>query len=234
MRRSAFIALAVTVGVATAGCSAITPGTATAPSVIQPWHRMTYAPQVVLPFGRLIVMLAGVAVDAADNLYVLDFYGQVWEMAAGAGKPTKLPFTDLGQSVNAAADAAGNLYVTDILKNRVLKLAPGTTSPTVLPFTDLHRIAGVAVDTAGNVYVSDAGSNRVLSLAPGATSPIVLPFNNIQPRGVAVDTGGNIYVADSGGKRVLSLAPGADSPTVLPFNDLKLPSAVAVDTRGNV
>src|SRR6201997_5700592 len=133
MKRSPLIALAVAAGIgaaalSTAGCSTTTSGAPMAPSVIEPFHGVSYAPQVVLPFDKSnITMLAGVAVDAADNVYVLDSYGQVWEWAAGADKPTKLPFTDLGESVDAAADAARNLYVTDISKNRVLKLAAGTT-----------------------------------------------------------------------------------------------------------
>ena len=175
MKRSAFIALAVAAGVATAGCSATIPGTPTAAtslSAAQPSRGVTHSSQVELPFdNHNVIMLAGITVDAADNLYVLDFYGQAWEMAPGADKP-KLVFTDLGRPVDAATDAAGNLYVTDVSQNRVLKLAPRTSTPTVLPFTDLTRLAGVAVDTAGNVYVGDAGNNRILRLAPGATSPI--------------------------------------------------------------
>jgi DNA-binding beta-propeller fold protein YncE len=75
-----------------------------------------------------------------------------------------LPYTGLGRAVDAAADTAGNLYVTDDAKNRVLKLAPGTVSPIVLPFTDLNVIAGVAVDPTGNVYVSDGLHFRILKL----------------------------------------------------------------------
>jgi DNA-binding beta-propeller fold protein YncE len=43
-----------------------------------------------------------------------------------------------------------------------------------------------------------------------------------------------VYVTDFGANRVLKLAPGATGPTVLPFTDLNEPSAVAVDTAGNV
>ena len=91
---------------------------------------MTYAPQVELRFGKLINHLAGVAVDGADNVYVLDsYYGQVWETAAGTDNPKPLPFKDLGQALEAAVDTAGNLYVTDGYHRRVLKLVPGTATP---------------------------------------------------------------------------------------------------------
>ncbi|MCW2664723.1 MAG: hypothetical protein JWP83_5875, partial [Mycobacterium sp.] len=110
MKRSSLIALAVTAGIAaaavsTSGCSTTTTGapatatprSATAPSAIRPPHPVTYAPQVELPFGKLINHLAGVAVDAANNVYVLDlYYGQVWEMAAGTNNLEPLAFKDLG------------------------------------------------------------------------------------------------------------------------------------------
>jgi DNA-binding beta-propeller fold protein YncE len=83
---------------------------------------MTYSPQVVLLFGDLINHLSGVAVDAADNVYVLDsYYGQVLKLAAGASSPTVLPFTDLRQPT-MAVNTAGDVYVLDDGNFRVLKL----------------------------------------------------------------------------------------------------------------
>jgi serine/threonine-protein kinase len=69
---------------------------------------MTYSPQVVLPFGDLINHLSDVAVDAADNVYVLDsYYGQVLKLAAGPSSPTVLPFTDLNGPSAVAVDTPG-------------------------------------------------------------------------------------------------------------------------------
>src|SRR5882757_2790336 len=115
MKRNPLIALAVTAGIAAAAvsiaaCSTTSPGTPTAmtsrsgtaspPSATKPTYPVGYWPQVVLPFGNFINHLAGVTVDTAGNVYVLDLrYGQVWKMAAGSRKPAPLPFTDLGQSV---------------------------------------------------------------------------------------------------------------------------------------
>jgi len=61
-------------------------------------------------------------------------------------------------------DAAGNVYVTDLGTNRVLKLAAGASSSTVLPFNDLDNPSDVAVDTAASVYILDDGHFRVLKL----------------------------------------------------------------------
>ena len=66
-----------------------------------------------------------------------------------------LPFTGLNRPYGVAVDTAGNVYVTDVVNNRVLKLAAGSTTQTVLPFTGLDDPRGVAVDAAGDLYVTD-------------------------------------------------------------------------------
>src|SRR5260370_39086828 len=165
MKRRPLIAVALMAAIAatpvsTAGCSTSSRGTLTPTSpsapvtssqlpnaasptttAINPSHPVTYSSQVVLPFGDYINHLSGVAVDTADNVYVLDFYyGQVWKQAPGASRLTTLACKDIGHPVDVAVDNRGNLYVTDVLENRVLKLAPGVSSPTALPFTDLNQI----------------------------------------------------------------------------------------------
>ena len=66
-----------------------------------------------------------------------------------------------------AVDGAGDVYVTEIGNNRVVKLTAGSSTQTVLPFTGLNQPYAVAVDAAGNVYVADWGNNRVLKLPGG-------------------------------------------------------------------
>jgi hypothetical protein len=109
---------------------------------------------------------AGVAVDAAGNVYVADSdHGRVLKLAAGATTATQLPFTSLSNPHGMAVDTAGSVYVADY--GGVLKLAAGATSPTQLPVTGLGHPGAVAVDTAGNVYVTDLDRNRVLKLSAG-------------------------------------------------------------------
>jgi serine/threonine-protein kinase len=47
-----------------------------------------------------------------------------------------LPLIGVKQPAGVAADAAGNLYVSDLGNNQVLKLSAGARSPSVLP---VHR-----------------------------------------------------------------------------------------------
>ena len=71
------------------------------------------------------------------------------------GPQVTLPFTGLNGPAGVAVDTAGNLYVTDVEHNRVVKLAAGSATQTVLPFTGLNYPNGVAVDAAGDLYVTD-------------------------------------------------------------------------------
>ncbi|MET8877555.1 serine/threonine-protein kinase PknD [Nocardia sp. NPDC004604] len=146
-----------------------------------------------------------------------------------------LPFTDVSLPTGVAVDAAGNVYITDMGNDQVLKLAAGASTPTPLPFTGLKNPQDVAVDPAGTIYVSDTSNDRVLRLAAGASTPTALPFTGLKdPHGVAVDRAGDVYVADRGNDRVLRLAAGASAPTTLPLTGLQGPDGVAVDPAGNV
>jgi len=78
-----------------------------------------------------------------------------------------LPFTGLDDPIDAAVDAAGNLYVADWGNDQVVELAAGSATPVALPFTGLNVPAGVAVDSTGNLYVVDQGNNRLVKLPAG-------------------------------------------------------------------
>ncbi|WP_067678829.1 serine/threonine-protein kinase PknD [Nocardia miyunensis] len=156
-------------------------------------------------------------------------------ITSGYSAQTPLPFTGVSLPTDVAVDAAGNVYVTDMGNDRVVKLAAGASTPTLLPFTGLNNPQGVAVDAAGNIYVTDTSNNRVVKLGVGASTATPLPFTGLRdPQGVAVDPAGDVYVGDRGNDRVVRLAAGASAPTTLPFTGLQDPQGVAVDGAGNV
>ncbi|MBF6466799.1 protein kinase [Nocardia beijingensis] len=156
-------------------------------------------------------------------------------VAPGYSSQTSLPFSGVSLPTGVAVDAAGNVYVTDMGSDRVLKSAAGAAAATPLPFTGLKNPQDVAVDAAGNVYVSDTSNDRVLKLAAGAAAATPLPFTGLKdPHGVAVGNTGDVYVADRGNDRVLKLAAGESAATTLPLTGLQGPDGVAVDPAGNV
>jgi streptogramin lyase len=127
--------------------------------------------------------------------------------SAGPDAPTVLPFEYVDGLGGIAVDAAGNVYVGDSGRDRVLKLAAGADAPTVLPFNHINGVVDVAVDSGGSVYAVDVNHKRVLRLAPGSDTPTTLPFTDLKhPVAVAVDNAGNVYVADVGNDRVFELA----------------------------
>jgi DNA-binding beta-propeller fold protein YncE len=132
------------------------------------WKRMVgwTQTQAVAPFVGLDVP-AGVAVDAAGNVYVADTgNNRVVALAVGSSAPSVLAFAGLDVPAGVAVDAAGNVYVADTGNNRVVALAVGSSAPSVLAFAGLDVPAGAAGDAAGNVYVADTGNNRVVKRTP--------------------------------------------------------------------
>ena len=134
---------------------------------------------------------AGVAVDAAGNVYVADYSGErIWRVDAAGVISTVAGTGEAGYGGDGgaadaalldgpsgvAADAAGNVYVADLSNHRVRRIdASGTISTlagTGEPFDRgdgghasearfSREIAAVAVDPSGNVYVADPYDHTV-------------------------------------------------------------------------
>jgi serine/threonine protein kinase, bacterial len=162
------------------------------------------------------------AVDAAGLVYGTNGGGiapgggcspvHVMRSAHAPSEPTVLPFTGLDGVGGMAVDVAGNVYVGDADRGRVLQLRPGSDAPIVLPFSHIDGLVDVVVDSSGTVYAVDAGQRRILTLAAGSVDPTPLPFTGLDhPVSVATDTAGDVYVVDSGTRRVVELTSGDPS-----------------------
>jgi sugar lactone lactonase YvrE len=174
---------------------------------------------------------AGIAVDAAGNLYIADS-NRIRKISHGAittvaGNGTYGFSGDNGPATSAqlfnpqgvAVDAAGNLYIADTFNNRIRKVS-----------------GGVITTVAGNGTSGINGDN-----IPATTAQLNWPY------GVAVDGAGNLYIANTYNNRVCKVSGGII--TTLAGNgthgyggdngpataaQLSYPDGVAVDAAGNV
>jgi sugar lactone lactonase YvrE len=134
---------------------------------------------------------AGVALDAAANLYVVDQHNNrirkvspalTVTTVAGSGANRFADGTGGAASFNypfgVAADAAGNLYVADTSNHRIRKVTlagevtslAGSGKATFADGTgdaaSFHLPKATAVDAAGNVYVADQWNHRIRKVTP--------------------------------------------------------------------
>jgi len=131
----------------------------------------------------------GVALDAADNVYIANSYNHRIRKITPEGVVSTIVgstqgFRD-GDGTSAqfnypygvAVDAEGNVYVADSFNNRIRKITPeglvSTFAGSTEGFRDgagtsaqFNRPAGVGVDTAGIVYVADYYNHRIRKITP--------------------------------------------------------------------
>ena len=176
---------------------------------------------------------AGMAVDAAGNVYVADADNDTIRKILPDGTVTTLAGTArqagstdaagaaarFSYPTGVAVDAAGNVYVADTLNYTIRKILPAGTVST---------LAG----TAGQIGSADAVGAAARFLVPG---------------GVAVDNAGNVDVADSANGMIRRITPNGLVATIggtryppgsadgagvaASFN---YPEGIAVDASGNL
>ena len=172
------------------------------------------------------------ALDGVGNIYAID--GGSWRVlkidlvtfaTTVVAFPALLPGYAGGGPDGLAADAAGNVFVSDTFNNRVLEWSPGVGSRTILDDTIVSLPRGLALDAAGNLIIADSGNGRVLKLTPGGTvTTLPLPVSSWSGAyqgdvggviSVAVDAAGSIYSLEQGNSHVQVISPA--SPQSITF-----------------
>ena len=163
-----------------------------------------------------------VAVDANDNLYVVDMTARVQKFSADGVFITfwQLPQTDLGKPKGMCRDARGNLVVVEPHYSRINHFTPdgrlvGQWGKYGTNVGQLAMPRAVAVDSGGRMFVSEYGlaervqcfsgnGERVLNVIgrPGAADG---EFNRAE--GLGLDVAGRLYVADSCNHRIQVFSP---------------------------
>jgi len=208
----------------------ITPLTPAASNVAAPGYSST---PTILGSGATFSAAAGVAVDAAGNIFTADYgNGTVNKIPAGGGPVVTM--TGFSNPVGIAVDAAGNIYVTNAGNNTVVKIPLGTGTPVPIG-TGYHNPSGVAVDAAGNVYIADEGSGSIKKISAGTNTANIIATGFGGPYGVALDAAGNIYIADNGAGVIKELPVGGGVGTIISLGSgFSTPFALAVDAAGNI
>lgn len=117
------------------------------------------------------------------------------------------------QPTGVAVDAGGNVYVADMINNRIQKFRGDGTyisqwGSAGTGAGQFKSPSGVTIDASGNVYVADTGNTRIQKftsdgayLAQWGTAGTG-PGEFWTPVSIANDLSGNVYVADRGNWRV--------------------------------
>lgn len=178
----------------------------------------------------------GIALDASDNIYLSDANADVIikvtkdgtaSILAGNGTQASIDGTVTSASFNDpidfVMDGGGNMFVTDLVSNKIRKVTPDGTVTTIAGSgsrgaTDgsalnasFYSPDGIAVDKVGNLYISDFGNNlirkissdRIVSTIAGTgkegnpwVDGIGTAASFISVDCLKVDASGNIYIAD--------------------------------------
>ena len=116
---------------------------------------------------------------------------------------------EFGDLMSVAVSPTGDLYVTDLHRDEVLRLSPFSGEGRVFGGLETGgsgwlRPWGVAVNGEEAVYISDTGNARILRFDPFGNLLAVWGQGILgNPAGMAVDRWGRLFVADAGEHQVL-------------------------------
>ena len=207
-----------------------------------------------------VVPLAGMAVDPAINLFVVEqFNSDVRKISAQGLISTVVGSQGLGYGGDGgpaskariefpsglAIDGNGNLFIADTGNGSVRKVdSAGKISTFAGNFNASRSPYAIAVDGGNNVYVSYSDAFGLTRYSPGGNptdlAPTVFPQEPI-----TVDTAGNIYALNQDG--LVKIAPDGNAIAIGSLNyqfpvdgapaltgGMIAPSALAVDSTGNI
>lgn len=183
------------------------------------------------PLGTGLMQPAGVAVDAAGDVYIVDGTGnQVVRIDAVTGAQTTIGSGLLSPN-GVAVNSAGDVFIADGGNNRVVVVPAGGGPQITAGASGLLTPVQVAVDSSNNLYIVDNGNGRVLEVFANGSAPASVATGLADPQGVAVDSAGNVYISQNSAETVIKVAPGGGTTTV---STGFIPTQLAVDAAGDL
>ncbi len=194
-----------------------------------------------------------VFVDGAGNIYIADTGSDrirkvdpsgIISTAIGGYIGDGVPATEanIRNPSGIVLDGAGNLYITDIVNQRIRKVDPAGTISTIAgggltspgeggPATEasLNLPYDISMDGTGNIYIADRNNHRIrkvnlsgiISTVAGngergfsSDDSLATDTSLSSPSGVFVDGAGNIYIADASNNRIRKVTPSGIISTV--------------------
>ena len=208
----------------------------------------------VVELGSTFTHPAGIALDGANSLYVVDSVANAVTVIQGANLSSSTlvaaSATFGGAALNGpkgiALDGYANVYIADTGNNRIVMAhqfgATATDNVVYIPSTTtfggtaLSGPTGIAIDSAGDLFIADTGNSRIVEYTPLGVASVVssgtLTLN--APTGVAVYPSGVLVVTDVANG--VSLLNGTSSE-VLSFGSTYTTNGaqgVALDLAGNI
>jgi hypothetical protein len=158
-------------------------------------------------FGNGLSAPTGVAVDLAGDLYIGDS-GNVYEIPYINGKlqtskQTKIA-SGLGNHLNLAADAWGDVLVADQTNKQVVEISNPQSAllqqglQTLGSNANFTGPSAIATDNSGNVWVADGTNLWEITMPFGGASEVTskLPAG---VTGLAIDPSGSVFVTSASG-----------------------------------
>jgi DNA-binding beta-propeller fold protein YncE len=187
-------------------------------------------------FGSVgLVNPAGLAVDAAGNLYVANRSGGVSgtiDRFSPTGNRTRFS-SDMNFPSKLAFDSSGNLYAGMVGNNSVRKFNSSGVG-TTFASSGLNGPIPLAFDHRDNLYVGNTGNNTIMKFGPSG-QPAFFASAGLSPYGLAFDSSDNLYVANFGDNTIQKIDPAGHSTIFADLSSgINAPVDLAFDGAGNL
>jgi sugar lactone lactonase YvrE len=172
-----------------------------------------------------LVNPTSVSVDSLGNMYFVESLTRIRKVTRDGVIHTVVSADppETGAFTGVAVNKAGDVYIANPGKSRILKVTLGAAEPSVVAGTGVRGISGdgglatsaqlsypsqIAIDEAGTLYINDAEYRRIRKVTPDGIIRTILPESGVagvragptlaNSPGLAVDANGVIYALQSG------------------------------------